>query len=166
MLPTPENSLLGLDPVSRSCLDRTRSAVLNVLVGIGLFIAVSGWLLRSRALTDPPRGSRSLHEGLTIGLVILSLASFLTRRTLGRRASLDDPVRRGSRFFWSRVLPALIAALAAPLGLVYGWLVVPRVEFVIPFWVVSLALGFLDLPREHELMGFERPMHGGGVPSQ
>jgi hypothetical protein len=160
----PENSLDSLDPSSMRCLERTRSAVLNVLVVIGLFIAVSGWLLRSRALTNPPQGSRSLHESLMIGLVILCVVSFLVRRTLGRRASLDDPVRRGSRFYWSHVLPALIAAPAAPLGLVYGWLVVPRVDFVIPFWVVSLALGFLALPREHELMDFDRPMHGGAPP--
>ena len=36
-------------PGGRSCLLRTRSAVLNVLVGVGLMIAVSGWLLRRRA---------------------------------------------------------------------------------------------------------------------
>ena len=45
---------------------------------------------------------------------------------------------------------------ALPLGLVYGWLVIPQLEAVIPFWAVPLAFGFLSLPRQAELEG------GGG----
>ena len=36
------------------CLERTRSAVLNVLVGVGLTIAIGGWLLRGRAEPAAP----------------------------------------------------------------------------------------------------------------
>jgi len=163
MHPTIDSASPYLDPASRACLARTRSAVLNVLVADGLTIAVSGWLLRTRAAALWPQPATALHHRLMAVLIVLGLTSYLSRRLMGRRAALHDPSRRESRFFWSHVLPALIAALAAPLGLVYGWLIVPRFEAVIPFWVVPLALGFLSLPRATELADFDRPMPDSGA---
>jgi hypothetical protein len=56
------------------------------------------------------------------------------------------------------VAAAAVGALAVPLGLVYGWTVRPRLDAVAPFWVAALALGFLALPRVHELEGFDAPL--------
>ena len=95
----PELSWESLDPASRRCLERTRSAVLNLLVATGLFIAVSGGLLRWRTVHEAGIGSKSLHEKLMIGLLALAILSFLSRRLLGRRVRLKDPgtrVRSGS----------------------------------------------------------------------
>jgi hypothetical protein len=156
----PENGLESLDPASRRCLENTRGAVLNLLVVTGLFIAISGGILRWHAVDKQGIGSNSLHEKLMIGLFALGVVSFLTRRLLGRRVRLKDRETRASRFFWSHFLAALVAALAAPLGLLHGWLVAPDLESIGPFWVVALALGFLALPREHELEGFPQPIEG------
>jgi hypothetical protein len=157
----PENGSESLDPASRKCLEKTRGAVLNILVASGLLIAISGGLLRWRTL-DKEGGirSNSLHERLMIALVALAVVSFLTRRLLGTRVRLKDGSTRTSRFFWSHFVSALVAALAVPLGLVHGWLVAPDLESIGPFWVAALALGFLALPREHELKGFALPIEG------
>jgi hypothetical protein len=56
------------------------------------------------------------------------------------------------------VLAASLAALAVPLGLLSGWIDRPRLDVVGPFWVVALALGFLALPRAHELEDFAEPL--------
>jgi len=167
MDPTVDSASQFLDPTSRACLARTRSAVLNVLVAMGLTIAVSGWLLRARAAAagaaGRPQPASALERGLIAGLIVLGVASYLSKRLMGRRAALRDPSRRESLFFWSHVLPALIAALAVPLGLAHGWLILPRLEAVIPFWVIPLALGFHALPRERELADFDRPMPDPGA---
>jgi hypothetical protein len=152
-----------LDPGLRACLARTRSAVLNVLVADGLTIAVSGWLLRTRAAAPARQPAMALHQTLMAGLILLGIMSYLSRRLMGRRALLSDPTRRESQFFGSHVVPALIAALAAPLGLLYGWLVIPSLDAIIPFWVVPLALGFLSLPRERELSDLDQPMPDSGA---
>jgi hypothetical protein len=163
MHPTPEPETTALDPASQTCLIRTRLAVLNVLVAVGLTIAVSGWLLRGRPPDVAGQAGRDIHQALTFGWLGLGVSSFLLRRITGRRTALSDPVRRESRFFWSHVLPALTAALIAPLGLLHGWLSDPRLEAIIPFWVVPMALGVLALPRASELDGFDRPMSGAGA---
>jgi hypothetical protein len=157
----PENGSESLDPASRKCLEKTRGAVLNVLVASGLLIAISGGLLRWRTL-DNEGGirSNSLHERLMIALVAVAVVSFLTRRLLGTRVRLNDESTRASRFFWSHFVSALVAAQAVPLGLVHGWLVAPDLESIGPFWVAALTLGFLALPREHELKGFALPIEG------
>ena len=63
------------------------------------------------------------------------------------RARRAEAGRRNHLFYWSHVGPALIAAVAIPLGFAYGWLVAPWLDAVIPFWAVPLRLGFLSLPR-------------------
>src|SRR5262245_4254127 len=166
MRPTIEPDSQDLDPTLRACLVRTRSAVLNILVAVGFTIAVSGWLLRARAQAQWPQAARTLQASLTLGLIALGVTSYTLRRVLGRTAVPSPPGRRESRFFWSHVLPASIAALAAPLGLIYGWLIDPRLGAVIPFWVLSLALGFLAFPRARELDDVLRPVPGPGAPSQ
>jgi hypothetical protein len=129
------------------CLERTRSAVLNVLVAAGIGIAASGFLLRWRdrwATTRAPEGAR---RAMMLGLFGLALASFLRRRLGGVFPAPADPAQRETRFFRRHVSSAILAALAVPLGLAYGWWIRPRLDAVAPFWIVALALGFLALPR-------------------
>jgi hypothetical protein len=42
--------------------------------------------------------------------------------------------------------------------LVFGWLISPRLEAVLPFWITALVLGILAYPRGQELEGFDAPM--------
>src|SRR3954451_22445400 len=130
-----------LGPAASACLGRTRSAVLNILVAVGVGIAASGLLLRWRdrgALFRAPDGIRQAMLGALLALVV---ASYLGRRILGRRSTLRDPARRAARFYRAHVVSAALGALAVPLGLVYGWMVRPRLDGVAPFWVAALALG-------------------------
>lgn len=145
-----------LDPASVACLERTRTAVLNVLVGDGLGILCSGLLLRSRA--EPAASfaaAASLKRGLLLGLAAVVLASYVTRRIAGGRSALQTPDGRLRRFLAGHVAAAVIAALAIPLGLAHGWFVRPSVDAVAPYWVAALALGFLSLPRAVELEGLD-----------
>jgi hypothetical protein len=139
--------------------------VLNVMVVVGLSIAVSGWLLRTRAQTWQPRPAKTLSDSLYAALVVLSAVSYISRRVLGARARRAEPGRSNRLLYWSHVGPAVIAALAVPLGLVYGWLVAPRVDAVIPFWAVPFALGFLCLPRKSALTEQESSGSDGGPSS-
>jgi hypothetical protein len=139
------------DPAMDACLAQARNAVLNVLVGVGVMIAVSGWLIRRRAREGIAAPTRGLHDGLLFALIVAAVASYLVRRAWARRpASLRDD-RRLARFYWSHVGAAAIAAFGVPLGLAYGWFVDPRLEGVAPFWIVPLALGLLSIPRRGEL---------------
>src|SRR5262245_59101951 len=109
-----------------ACQERTRSAVLNLLVGVGLGIAVGGFVLgpRERGSTDWPRDSaRRWFLGALMGTVALS---FVTRRVGSLRSVLRDPDSRSPRFFWSHVAAAALGLLAVLLGLVYGYAVEPR----------------------------------------
>ncbi len=143
-------------PVSAAvCLERTRSAVLNVLIVAGTGIAISGWVLRWRdrwALSRVPEG---VGRVMLAGLFVLAVASYVVRRSVSGRGMLRDPARRLSRFYRGHVASAGLAALAVPLGLAYGWLVRPRLDAVGPFWVAALAFGFLALPRAYLLEGIE-----------
>jgi hypothetical protein len=155
----------SLDPASLDCLQRTRSGVLNVLVVVGVVVALTGLLLRGRAdgaLLPVPDGLKQVLLG---GLIAIFVVSTIMRRALGSRARLRDPAVRGPRFFQAHVLPAAIGALAAPLGLAHGWLISPRLEAVLPFWLAALVLGILAYPRGRELEDFDRPMHPGGEPA-
>src|SRR6516162_561140 len=95
-----ETSEESLDVASLDCLKKTRSAVLNVLVGVGAVVALTGALLRGRPedIARSPRGS--LSQGMFLGLFVIFVASTICRRVLGRRARLRDPYLRGPRFFW------------------------------------------------------------------
>lgn len=138
-------------------LERTRAAVMNVLVVAGLGIALSGFLLGRRergTILVPPRDIDRWAYGSLLGLCLLSL---LVRRTLGARDRLRDPAHRDARFFRAHVLSAVLGALAIPMGLTYGWLIRPRLGGVGPFWVVALTLGILAFPRGQELADLDRP---------
>ncbi len=152
-------------PSWEASLARTRAAVLNVLVGDAAMIAMSGWLLRRRAEVAIVRTSRELHDVLLFALMIVAVASYLVRRNGPRRASRLTPERREARFFRSHVAAAAIAALGVPLGLAYGWWVDPRLEGVVPFWVIPLALGFLAVPRRLELLEWDAAPPGSGESS-
>jgi hypothetical protein len=145
----------NLDPASLECLKKTRSGVLNVLVGVGMVVALSGMLLRGRVEDGVPNGFSHTMYG---GLILIFATSTIARRSLGRRSWLRDPSSRGARFFRGHVLAAAIGALAAPLGLVFGWLASPRLEAILPFWITALVLGILAYPRGYELDGFDAPM--------
>ncbi len=144
----------------QACLERTRTAVFNVLIAVGFLIAVSGGLLRLRTRDDGGPASGDLHRELLTGLMIIGVVSYATRRILSQKLVGSKSAADESLFYWSHVLPAIIAALAAPLGLVYGWCVDSSVQSIIPFWVVALALGSLALPRVSELECFDRPGTG------
>jgi hypothetical protein len=163
---TADSASPDLDPASRVLLARTRSAVLNVLVAMGLMIAISGWLFRARGARENdagPQSMRILHRGLMTALLALGVSSFLARRLLGRQFRLGDPAQRQRRFFRAHVVPALLAALVTPLGLVYGWFVAARLDAVIAFWVVPLALGAWCMPREHEIADLDRILPDAGA---
>ncbi len=144
----------------QACLERTRTAVLNVLIAVGVCIALSGGLLRFRTDALGPSAARNLHQKLMAGLIVISVISYATRRILSQRTVQGQAASRESRFYWSHVLPAIIAALAAPLGLAYGWWVDGSFQSVVPFWIAALALGSLALPRDRELECFDRSASG------
>jgi hypothetical protein len=147
---------------SRACLERTRTAVLNVLIAVGSVIAVSGGVLRIRAASQQPPATSGLRRGLSATLIVIAVFSYVTRRMMASHLGYDQAATSQSRFYWSHVAPAIIAALAAPLGLVYGWWVDSSVQSVIPFWVVALALGSLALPRASEVEYLHGPAPGSG----
>src|SRR5262249_15296314 len=124
-----------------------------------------GWLLRDRAAADRPAPPRGLDLLFMQGLLALILASCLLRYVLARRAPYVAPERRASAFYPAHVLPAAIIALAAPLRIAYGWWVSPRLEGVLRFWIIPLALGFLFLPRAPALDEFHGPTPGPGASS-
>jgi hypothetical protein len=154
MPPTNEPAPDPVDPEWEACLSRTRAAVLNVLVVDGFLIAVSGWLLRQHAQQGFVAASRAWHDGLLFGLIAVAVCSYVIRRSGLRGLYAEGAAARQARFFWSHVGSAAIAAVGVPLGVAYGWLVDPRLQGVIVFWVVPMALGFLALPRRGELDDF------------
>jgi len=76
-------------------------------------------------------------------------------RVGSNRDALRDPIARAGRFTRSRVTASAVAALAIPLGFAYGWFADPRLEALAPFWVAALGMGFLAIPRGHELDGLD-----------
>ncbi len=150
---------LGRDPAAVACLERTRSAVLNVLVAVGAGIAASGIVLgRHDVDAAPPWGVARTQRLATAALLVLVAVAYLILRVgSGREALRDGPARAG-RFYRSRVTATAVAALAVPLGFASGWIADPRLDALAPFWVAALGLGFLALPRGHELDDFDDPM--------
>ena len=138
-------------------LEKTRAAVLNLLVAAGFAIAISGFLLRWRERWSVARAPSEVRIGLTAVLVALAVASHLARRTISGREALRAPETRGRRLFRGHVGSAALAVLAVPLGLAYGWFVSPRLDAVAPFWIEALALGWLARPRSDALEGLDNP---------
>jgi len=149
--------MTSLAPADQTCLERTRSAVVNVLVADAVGIAATGLVLRWRDRGALFRVQDGVRQGMLGLLFALVVASYLCRRILARRSSLRDPARRCARFYRAHVLAAAVGALAVPLGFVYGWTVRPRLDGVGPFWVAALALGVLALPRSVALEGLDEP---------
>jgi hypothetical protein len=160
--PGPAPNQTALDREAAACLERTRSAVVNVLVAAGTGIAISGLLLRWRDRWAVDLAPASTSRAFTAGLVALMALSYATRRAVAGRGALRDPLRRAGRFYLGHVLSAALAALAVPLGLAHGWLVRPRIDAVAPYWFAALALGSLAFPRAAALEGFDEPMPGAG----
>ena len=138
-----------------ACLERTRSAVLNVLIAAGLGIAASGGLLRWRDGWATDRAQGAVGSYLHRALIVLVVLTVVTRRVLTARGRLQDPGSRAPRFVRAHVVPAAMGLTALPLGLAYGWFVRPRLDAVAPFWVAALALGALSFPRASELTGLD-----------
>lgn len=156
----------SLDLASLECLHRTRSGVLNVLVGVGAVVAVSGLVLRRRTGGALPAPQTIPSQAMLMGLFCVFVVSTSVRRVLGRRSRLRNPQLRCRRFVLGHIIPAVIGALAAPLGLVHGWLVSPRLEAILPFWVVAVLLCVLAYPRGRELEEFDQPMAHAGEPGR
>lgn len=152
----------NLDPGSLDCLRRTRSGVLNVLVVVGLFVALAGALLRGRGGADIPAGIDRRSRPFHVGLLVIFVVSTFARRSLGLRSRLRDPQQRARRFYWAHVIPAILGGLAAPLGLFHGIVVSGRLEAILPFWITALVLGVLAYPRARELEGLGAPMASPG----
>src|SRR4051812_37367866 len=93
---------LDRDPATAACLERTRSAVLNVLVAVGAGIAASGWALgRHEPDAVLPWGLiRTQRAGMAALGVVVAL-SYATLRVGSGREALRDPSRRAARFFRS-----------------------------------------------------------------
>jgi hypothetical protein len=154
-----EDPGLERNPPAVACLGRTRSAVLNVLVIVGGGIAASGWALgRHDPAAALPWGLATTRRASMIALVALIALSYFILRIGSGREALRDPSRRASRFFRARVAASSVAALTIPLGFAHGWFIDPRLESLAPYWVAALGLGFLALPRGHELDDFDEPM--------
>ncbi len=160
----PAESRPALQP--QACFERTRAAVLNVLVAVGLMIAISGAAIRAWPLERLPADSQGAYRQLTTLLVVLGVASYAIRRILELQTARAEPSRRDQLFFRAHVLPAVVAALAVPLGLYCGWYVDPRLGAVSPFWVTPLALGFLALPRRRELENSDPKAASAGADEQ
>jgi hypothetical protein len=133
---------------------------LNVLIAVGLIIAVSGGLLRFRTADARLLVPGYLQKALMVGLLVIGVTSYSTRRMLYERMRRAQAAPSESVFYWSHLIPAIIASLAGPLGFVYGWWIDSSVQSVIPFWVVAFALGSLALPRTGELEYFDRAARG------
>ncbi|MFO0908626.1 MAG: hypothetical protein U0794_09730 [Isosphaeraceae bacterium] len=152
--PTGLEASVGADEIEAQavrCLESTRSMVLNVLVVVGVGIALTGGLLRWKGSAVEVRGQASLGQGLLGGLFVILAASRIALRVMTAPSALRDPVARFARFYRGHVVSAGLGALAIPLGLAYGWLVRAELEAVVPFWVTALALGFMAFPRTREL---------------
>ena len=143
MIPSPFH-----DREAPLLLERTRSAVANVLVVAGCGIAFGGVLLRWRGGWASPQPSEPVRIGGIAILVGLALASHLARRFSARTPA---------GFYRGHLAAAILAALAVPLGIGYGWYVRPTLDVVAPFWIVALTLGALAIPRTRELASSETP---------
>jgi len=140
-----------------AALDRTRSAVLNVLIVAALGIALSGGALRQRDPAGTPFSPVRVRGPAQVALAALFAASVAARRIIASRTALRDPARRASRLYRGHVVAAVVGALAVPLGFAYGWEAEPDLRAIAPFWVAALALGILAIPRASGLDDLDDP---------
>ena len=152
------------DPEWTVCLERTRRAVLNILVAVGATIALGGWLLRGRAAAQGPPAHPVRLPMMMLSLILLAVASYLTRRLARRHAAKIKPGARQALFYWSHVDSAAVAIFVAALGIFCGWFIDSRFEVLISFWVVALVLGFQAIPRTYELDDYISPPTDPGEP--
>src|SRR3954449_9297846 len=99
-MPEPEiGAGADREPAGTACLERTRSAVLNVLVAVGAGIAASGWILGRH---DPdavlPWGPDRTRRALMAALVVLGGFAYVLLRVGSGRAALREPGQRASKF--------------------------------------------------------------------
>ena len=139
-------------------LERTRSAVTNVLLAVGLGIAVSGWALARREPGLPPWPPTQARRVAYAALCALIAASVTIRRVWASRCGLRKSARRAARLYASHVVSAGVGALSVPLGFAYAWSVRPTLDGVGPFWLAGLALVALAQPRDNEIEAFDAPM--------
>src|SRR3954466_1721224 len=89
---------LDRKPTAAACLERTRSAVLNVLVVVGAGIAVSGWTLGRH---DPdavlPWGPERARGAFMAALLFRGPFASLPLGVGSAREALREPARRPSR---------------------------------------------------------------------
>ena len=96
-MPDPaETAEESLDPASLDCLKKTRSGVLNVLVGVGAgrralrrLAAAQG---EQRQLSPAPD---RLNQALFLCLIVIFVVSTVSRRVLGCRAGCAIPTCAG-----------------------------------------------------------------------
>ena len=114
-----ETAELSLDPAAIECLGKTRSGVLNVLVGVGMIVALSGFVLRGRASGGAvPRARTGSTRVCSWVWDLIFVAQHDPAQSPGSSrpgSAIRSP--GGPRFYWGHVLPAVVGALAAPLGL-------------------------------------------------
>jgi hypothetical protein len=155
--------MTGGETETERFLERTRSAVMNIMVAMGGGIALSGIVL-GRQKWGPSLFSPELAQKWAYrALLALFVASHVARRLGTSRAALRDPEGRPGRFFWGHVLAAAFAALAVPLGFFSAWAtgplaLRPLIWDILPFWLVGLALAVLAFPRDYELAGLDKPL--------
>ena len=137
-------------------LERTRDAVMDVLLIDGLGIALSGWALARSGYSVTSFEPYIAQRFAFVPLVILVFASIATRRIWAGRWRLRDPARRAGRLLRAHVASALVGGLAIPLGHVFARDFLPTLRGAGPFWIVALAMGLLALPRDSAVAGLER----------
>lgn len=148
--------MTGAGPGVDADLERTRSAVLNVLVAVGLGIGLSGWALAGRPAVAPQFLWIAQRAAYPV-LAILLIASIATRYLLAPRRAPGRPTRRAARLYWAHFASAAVGALAVPLGFAFAWLFDPELEGVGPFWFVALATGLLAMPGAPRAAGLDPP---------
>ena len=82
------------EPAATACLERTRSAVLNVLVVVGAGIAASGWVLgRHEPDAVLPWGPERTGRAFMAALLVLGAFAYLLLRVgSGREACGAGPL--------------------------------------------------------------------------
>ncbi|GAC1306850.1 MAG: hypothetical protein NVSMB14_12700 [Isosphaeraceae bacterium] len=129
---------------------RTRGAVLNVLILASFGIAACGIALGRRPIPAPSAATRQMGQQTYAGLIGIVLLGYAYRRMYGSASRLRE-IGGLARFRSARIASAWIATLAVPLGFAHGFYVRPTLDGVAPFWVATLALGALAVPKNADL---------------